>query len=393
MSRRRRGPTARLLLLGVIAVVVPAGASGQFTDEQLRERLDSLGPVLEQAALAAESERSAEEEATRIRAREEAERTQVPLETLRIGPLRLLAFTDQVDLTRDVFEEIWEQTYSNIAGSPSLARTLLAFQWRTPQRTVSEEANSGSVVYDLSLNRVWTPTRAGVRERARNAIASVLSEDLPPESPLRIWVTEGGGGTLPGYADTERAYRQLVVTPSASTHACVDGDLAACGVALGLRLDDPRVSDWLSLEERQEMVEAGVDVDGAHMNPDFPLARACVEEGDNESCDRALRELVAWTPAGPLAGPGSADLFWYAVRVGEAGAWERVLETQESSPLDALTHIAGLAADELIGGWRARVMESRPDVHAGLGTTRWATLFWFLVLGALAMRSTRWRLG
>lgn len=404
MSRPRGVPTTRWVLLGLVALACPVGASGQFTDGQLRERLDSLRPVLEQASIAAELERAAAAEAMRIEAREEVEQTQVPLERLRIGPLHVLAFADQVDLARDIFEEVWEQTYSNIAGSPSVARTVIAFQWRTPQRTVSEEEDSASVVHGLSLNRVWTPTRARVEVRVRNAIASVLSEDLPPESPLRLWVTELRPGSLPGYTerprgtlssyvDTEGAYRQLVVTQSGSTRACMDGDLAACSAALRLRLDDPRVSDWLSLEERQAMIQSGIGADGAFMHPDFPLVRACVEEDDEESCNRALREVVVWTPARPLGGPASTDLFWYAVRVGGVGAWERVLEMQESSPLDALTHIAGVGADELIGGWRAWVIESRPDVHAGLGTTRWATLFWVLVLGALAMRSTRWRLG
>lgn len=402
MSRLGRGAAGRRIVLGlgVLLLACPTRTAAQVTDEQLRQRLESLRPALQEAAAAAEAERAAEEEARRLMAQREAERTSVSLDTVQVGPVTVIAFEDQVELLRDVVERVWQRNLANVSGSPSLAGTSLLLQWRTPLRAVPRFEDGQVPVRDLSLNRVWTPTRDRLEERVRDALASTLSRDLVEDSPLRVWAAGAGSRTLSGYGDSEAAYRQLVVTPSNASHACVTGDLEACGVALGLELDTPRLSELLSLEARQQMVERGLSVDGRErrtyegtfMDPDSELVRACLEEAQAEACDRALREDVVATAAAPLAGVATVDLFWYAVAVGGAGAWSRVLESASAAPMDALERISGLEGEELIGAWRASVLESRPDVHAGLGSAHWSALFWFLALAGLAMRSTRWRL-
>ena len=383
---------SRCLLLLAVLLACAGQASAQVTDEQLAERLDSLRPVVQAAARAAEAEAATLEEARRAAAQREVENTGVSLDTLRIGPFRVLAFLDQTALAREIFEEAWRETYPNVTTSRSLASTYFAFQWRTPQRTIVPEVPSGMAVQYVDLNRVWNPTRPRVERRVRDAAAVILSQDLPPGSPLRVWLTGWlDYRTAPGYADPEAAYRQLVMTPNGASRACLSGDVDACAVALGLRPGAPDNSAWLSLQERQDMVEGGVGLDGMPLYPHSEQARTCVEESDAAACDRALDGLVAWSVASPLTGPASLDLFWYAVRIGGTGAWVRALETDAATPAEALADVAGIDAEDLIRGWRATVLESRPDVHEGLGTRTLAASFWLLALVGLSMRSTRWR--
>mgnify|MGYP006185715041 CR=1 FL=1 len=66
--------------------------------------------------------------------------------------------------------------------------------------------------------------------------------------------------------------------------------------------------------------------------------------------------------------------------------------TPGAPPEEILAYVSGLTAEELASAWRDMVMGSRPPVHATTNGTTFTMLAWILLFGALAMRSSRWRL-
>ena len=61
------------------------------------------------------------------------------------------------------------------------------------------------------------------------------------------------------------------------------------------------------------------------------------------------------------------------------------------TPEAALEYASGLSLPTLVAQWRDRVVDARPAVYGNLAPNSGTTLIWVLLLGALAMRSTRWR--
>jgi hypothetical protein len=175
-------------------------------------------------------------------------------------------------------------------------------------------------------------TRAWVRTRsvARLRIRSALWAALTTDLPEAAPLRRWLGTA--GYPETERIARLVAGTPSVTGRACLEGDTDSCLAALGL---------------------AGEEMTFA-------------------------RET-------------SASLLVEAVRLGGGGAWERLLQRSDAPPLEALTHAAGVDADELLDAWRLTLLGQAPEFHAGLGGQAGRVLLWVLILVACTTRSTRWR--
>jgi len=88
-----------------------------------------------------------------------------------------------------------------------------------------------------------------------------------------------------------------------------------------------------------------------------------------------------------------ASLLSLALESGGRGAWSRIVEDPAMSPEAALEYASGVPLSTLLAEWRSRVVENRPDVYGSLGAHSGVALMWALFFAALAMRSTRWRLG
>jgi hypothetical protein len=98
-------------------------------------------------------------------------------------------------------------------------------------------------------------------------------------------------------------------------------------------------------------------------------------------------------PLIPLSPEARASFLGQALRTGGAGAFLRLRAADGEPLLDRLVAAAGVPQDSLLAAWRSAVLAARPSARAGLIRSPLSVLFWLVLLGALAVRSTRWRLG
>ena len=118
----------------------------------------------------------------------------------------------------------------------------------------------------------------------------------------------------------------------------------------------------------------------------IPLRRCHAR--DMGSCMRALTGDAA-----PLTNAATRiSLLQHALEVGGSGSFARLVEGSPG-PAGRLARAAGRPIDEVMLGWRDRVQDARPQVHAGIARAGLWSMLWLIGLGLLAMRSTRWRLG
>lgn len=299
-------------------------ANGLPTEAQLLRRIDELLPLLEEAKVRASAAQSARE------GRLAAARALRETSTLQVGPFRVVTLPQQVDLARELFEQVWREDFASLSGSPALERAVFAFQWTwSAPDAIHQDASTLTTTRfrRVELPRYWARTRAVVRARIRDAVWATLMDDLRAGSPIEAWLR---GNRFPL---ASRAVRDLAITPMSAYPPCVAGRTQECLTALDLRRG--RGNEPLEI--------------------------------------RAL-------------------LFLEAVRLGGVGAWGRVLQRPDVAPLDVLTHAAGVDEGTLMAAFGASFDRYRPRAHAGLGGTAATAVLWALALGALALRSTRWRL-
>lgn len=375
----RLGTALGLALAGTLAAP-PLASSAQQTEEELLGRLEALREPLEEARVAAEA-------AAERRELGRARRDRAPTDTVQVGAFRVVTLRDQAELARELFAEVRREDYGNVSRSPGLEERLFTFQWSTRLRNIHVEPQ-GPPTTRIELYRFALRTREAVKARIRDAVGAALLEDLPWGTPLREWAWRPGAA--PDFADV---YRMLAVEPSEANRACLAGDVGACRAALGLGIDDDgSLAAWFTPEERRRLVARNSSVRSLPLDRDDPVMRRCYEDHDVAACDEILRNELTWMRLSTAPSPSHLSLLWYAVRRGGEGAWERLMEGLDAHPLEALAYASGMDADALLASWRAAVVESRPQAYAGIGATRWTVFFWILILAALAMRSTRWRL-
>ncbi len=365
-ERARRRTVAGI---AVALAFLPAPIRAQETEAELVRHLHDVAP------LAAEADRDAQEaRAARERASRPGRVTAV--DTLAVGPLRILAPTDERRAAEGFFREVWEGYAPFVASSPSTGRTTYVFQWSNEPAEISVEGT----VRRVELG-AWRPASA-VRSGVENVIATTLGIDLPP--PVARWA--GSSVRAPGADAARAAFFELATTPSKATHACLEADAVACWVAMGLDLDDRPLDDWYTPEERRALVSAWAP--GSREGQ--PLWISCVESGSIPDCDEYLSRFRLY---GPMQDRNARSaLLWLALRAGGAGAWDRLRADPEANPGDALRRASGLGTEELASMWRTWVLQGAPRTRAALDPHLLFSLMWIAVLAALAMRSTRWRL-
>ena len=371
-SRRSHGSAALVAVAAAPVLLALAGGqralAAQQTEEDLVRHLHELLPRLDSARVAATAARD------RADARE-AFRSVASVDTLQVGPLRILTPPDEHRVAEGFFRDVWESDYAAfVASSPSLERTSFTFQWTEDPGHIPV----GGAVRTVALP-AWRPASA-VRAAVEAAISTALAEDLP------VAVAAWGGGEVRDWSRVAGdVFREVTIVPSRSNRACLEGDIGACWTSLGLDLDDTPLDEWYTPEERRARVGA---------MGTLPDARstwlACVRQGSTPACDAYL---ARWPLPRPIADPaGRRAMLWIALRAGGTGAWARLRADTSATTGEALSNASGLTSQELATRWRAWLIDGAPRSRAVLDPNLLIYLMWIVVLAAFATRSTRWRL-
>ncbi len=373
-----------VLLCALLAWGATEQVEAQETTEVLRARLDSLSPLLEEARHDLET-RTAQIEDARRRAAAAATR----VDTVRIDDLTVLTPIDQGADTRSLFTEVWEESFAHLGHSPALSRSVLSFQRVTDEPLPIHIVGGGHVLH----RDAWVP-RERVKADIRRLIAGAMSHDLRDNrSQVGAWLR---GNALDPMSWRE-AYRQVATTYAIVTRACLAADASACGSAMALqtgfdRIDGPDVGaeilrEWYTPQERRALVAQR----GWFGRQAMDLRGRCVAQHETEACDEYLLTVgYDWTP---LATDIRETVVAHALDVGGEGAWGRLVEYPDMTPAEALEYASAQPLDVLLEGWRAELLAHRPEAFEPLVPSSGRAFLWTLLFAALAMRSTRWRLG
>jgi hypothetical protein len=178
----------------------------------------------------------------------------------------------------------------------------------------------------------------------------------------------------------------LISSPAAVSRRCYSGDLAACAVTLGFTPVDDPIYEWYDANDRRRLVtraeRTALRVDGLG-------TRRC-QEGDDVACASVLRGFPPGMLPDPATAQSRATLARLALSVGGSGAVERMLEG-DRPPLERLSRAARIPVDSLLRIWQRSARDVRGASRDLPTEIVFGALFWSLALGALSLRSSRWR--
>lgn len=371
---------AKRVLLPVLIelALLPAALAGQQREPDhalLRHRLDSL--IVEHERADSAFARQVALERQRRFASEEA-----VLDTQRVGVLTLISARDDAAKAYAAASEALKE-YGALASEPTspLAEVTLLFEHGRRLAVFDQMAR------DRNTFRVWAPGWADGRWR-RRVVGQELDRHLAARLPsdLREWLGQRRASFDLSRTVRERIYRTMVSSPSPAVQQCRSGDLGACERALGLADPGPMWSGWY--DERQ--LDAWMRGQGpgyAHQTD----RNACYVQRAPDACARLAAEGIG--PPPPFVRQVRESVVAHALELGGPSGYQRVLADTTGPVSRQLGRVAGTSPDSLLMSWRRTILDARPELTAGLGGSWLATLFWVVAISALAMRSSRWRLG
>jgi len=373
---RRRGRFPRVLLPALLLGILPGAAGAQHAPDsvltEVRQHLDSLVARSRQLADAADHA----EYLQRARA---LQATHLPVDTFSWGPFRLVARPEQRELAETSFARAWAEVEPFAAGAESLFEpwTFLVFYYWSDDGML---LTGDSLFVAIGMSRRY-PKRY-LEEKIARTLGEVLMRSAPPE--LFAWT---GGALRASPGDLPWVARELVTRASTVVRRCYEGDLEGCAQATGLRGGEAPWLNWFTAPERRLYVERMVRPGDAS---DSALWDGCVRAGMDDACMVILRGRPLPAPLTPQA---RASLLGTALETGGPGAFGRLTEAAGGDLVRELEAAAGVPLDTLLASWRREVLATRTSAWAGLVRSPFTLLLWILFFGALASRSTRWRLG
>ena len=305
---------------------------------------------------------------------------QVPVDTFQVGPFHLVAGPRQRGMVEDLISEIWEEL-----GPPFFGSELLLEPWTfLVRRSWSGEGMHlrGDSLVSITSRRQYPMSL--LRSTAYSRIGRVLHYGLPDK--IRDWT---GPQSLSFSGESnEWVARELATAPSVAVRRCYRGDLDWCRRALGLADEEGSWDLWYTPPERRWVVST---VRQPTSDPRrAALWEGCVEFGELAACDLFLDDR---DPEFPLSRTARMSLLAFSLQRGREGSFQELRRAGPASVEERLASAAGLPSDTLLASWRREVLGAQPSAWAGLARTPVVALLWFIFFGALAARSTRWRLG
>lgn len=190
----------------------------QLSESELEALIDSLTPLVEQAAAEAESATRASVAAARARAT-----TRRDLDTLFVMEATVITRRSDAEAARDLFSAVLGGRFQGFE-SPSLGRWTFTYQRAT--------YDIEEIPVDGERAPIVVPTWYSQRQAeasVRAVVGRVIANDLSG-SKLRGWAS-GNPFTA---RDPGGLYREMILARSAAVPRCLDGGVEACMAALGL---------------------------------------------------------------------------------------------------------------------------------------------------------------
>jgi hypothetical protein len=187
----------------------------------------------------------------------------------------------------------------------------------------------------------------------------------------------------------ERASRSLALAGSSYGRDCLKEALAACRRVLEPPPSLGLVDQFFTADDFAGLARAGTRPRIATDTAWYTQRARCVETGDRESCEHAARGRRLQDP---FRGEMRGTLLIEALLTGGEAGLRRLLAAGDrfrDDPIGLLAHVSGLPAEELLGRWQSRLVESltlsrTPVVPDVLATFAWCGL---LFLAATVRRS------
>ncbi len=149
-------------------------------------------------------------------------------------------------------------------------------------------------------------------------------------------------------------HRTLRLRPSRSNRRCLDGDVSACAISLGLEAVEGQVDAWYASSDYKWLAP---QPDGRQPGTTGRDLRENCAQGDPDSCRAFVLQLPPAAIPAPTPFEARQALLSLALDRGGPGALERLLATEGDGRI-ALASSAGVPLDTLVADWMARVRQA-----------------------------------
>lgn len=406
-SWRRLGGGARRVIAaaGTVAIAVAVAASGVHAQRPTQyDQLREYWATRSRAASArwVEAHRASGEELT---------------DSVRVGPMIFLA-PPKLAATNRTLARLTDSAYA-ATWLPATAERSLRYEMQERAVDVETVAPSGETVSQqrthlvlvlrdpTGLTQDWASTAATTSDSlwpiawqaARTALTSRAATQLAPE--LRSWLSAKVPVERPTAVDWAGGWQELVLYPSLPARSCSAGDVRACRVALALASEADPVRNWYDPSLRRVLAQRWLrsfrgddrSVEFSKRTDQTAPVRACAE-GDDDACLQFLQDRAL---GANMVEPGPkvlrALLVRFAFTLGaDSSAKQRAAYAPGATVEERLAQASGLPFDELLRQFAARLSAPRQVRSSRTPARLWAGSLWCLCVGALSLRSSRWRL-
>jgi hypothetical protein len=385
MCERRVGRLA----LRCVAVAVPllfggrARVSAQTTAE-FRARYDSILPLY----LSLDDS---------IRRRDSAEYNAGWSDTVHAGALTVLTDRASVSRVRMAAPILWDSVRARFGSAASLqARRPLTVRqgaFGGNRRLETAVAWSGEYLRSASVPSAVLasePSDSDLASALMAVEAGLLMSEL--DDSLVEWIDGAMLASVHRQVEWESSYFDLLTAPSRVARKCYEGDFGQCRVALGLTRSTNPAFEWYDGPQRVGLVARMGFIRGNSPSRRWtgPYNDCAIHE-ISAACDDLLRTIDPALIPRPLGSATRALFLALALQTGGAESFARLRKTRGRPVGERLSASAALPLDSLLARWHASVIRARPRPVAVAPRAAVTALFWGLLLGAVSLRSTRWR--
>ncbi|MEP7326284.1 MAG: hypothetical protein ABI836_10080 [Gemmatimonadota bacterium] len=310
------------------------------------------------------------------------------LDSLSVGPLRLLAPHQSIDFARRVGEAAWTALRGRLEDS--VAMVLHQRRFVLIPEDPADSTQTKAQGYATLGTVLVVPGNRPASLTALEIIVPVYGDLWRTLDPsMREWLSGPVTPTLDTVAVSSSNYLELVTSGSPVARGCYQGRMEDCEEALGLvRPADPAMA-WYSVEGRRELVGRLGQVLRTGVTRE--VFTRCVVQHVDADCVALLHQDEALVPP-PLSGSLRASYLLTALKLGETGSLARLLgSSEEASVARRLELTAGTSLSTLTARWHSAVLAMRLNPIQLTASTAGASVVWMAGLLLLATRSSRWR--